>query len=67
MSKVYKRKDRDKWIADFRDHRGKRKRQTAKTRGEAEDLLAAGIKAAKEKSGDARLDEKKNLEEYAAE
>ena len=47
MAKVYKRKDRDCWVADYRDHRGKRHRLTAKTRDEAETLLADGIKRAK--------------------
>ena len=47
MAKVYKRTDRDCWVADYRDHRGKRHRLTAKTRDKAETLLADGIKRAK--------------------
>src|SRR5258707_13950994 len=38
-----KRKKRDTWIADYRDAGGMRRRLTASTRREAEDLLAEKI------------------------
>src|SRR5262245_53597277 len=40
MAKVWKRRDRDIWVADFRDASGRRVRKTAPSRQEAEDLLA---------------------------
>jgi len=40
MAKIWKRKDRDTWIVDYRDRNGKRVRLTAPTRQDAEDLLA---------------------------
>ena len=44
MAKVWKRKDRDVWVADYRDGYGQRRRPTATTRKDAEDLLAEKIK-----------------------
>ena len=43
MAKVWKRKDRDVWIADYRDAIGKRRRLTAPTREKAEKKLAEKI------------------------
>ena len=40
MATIWKRKDRDVWVADYRDATGKRIRLTAGTRPEAEGLLA---------------------------
>ena len=50
MATIWKRKDRDVWVADYRDATGKRIRHTAATREEAELLLAEKVKeVAKEK------------------
>jgi len=40
MAKIWKRKDRDTWIVDYRDRNGKRVRLAAPSRQDAEDLLA---------------------------
>jgi len=67
MAKVYKRTDRDCWVADYRDHRGKRVRKMAATRTEADQLLADGVNAAKKaRPGDEPEDaDVIRLEEYA--
>lgn len=44
MSKIWKRKDRDCWIVDFRDSWGKRVRMRASSRQEAEELLSEKVK-----------------------
>ena len=48
MSAVWKRKDRDIWVVDYRDATGKRVRLMAPTRQDAESLLADKIKEAKQ-------------------
>jgi len=40
MAKVWKRKERNVWVADYRDWQGRRCRLTANTREAAEQLLA---------------------------
>jgi integrase len=47
MAKIWKRRDRDTWIADYRDAGGVRRRLTAKSRQEADDLLAEKISEAR--------------------
>src|SRR5262249_36531017 len=44
MAKVWKRKDRGVWVADFRNASGRRVRLTAATREQAEPLLAQKIR-----------------------
>ncbi|MEO7861403.1 MAG: hypothetical protein ABIU05_13360 [Nitrospirales bacterium] len=44
VATIWKRKDRDVWVADYRDATGKRIRLTAGTRPEAEGLLADKVK-----------------------
>jgi excisionase family DNA binding protein len=48
MATIWKRKDRDTWVVDYRDSSGKRIRLTAATRQEAEHLLADKIKEGQE-------------------
>jgi integrase len=48
MAKVWKRKDRNVWVADYRDSRGHRIRLTAGTREEAENLLAEKIRLSRQ-------------------
>ena len=48
MAKVWKRKDRNVWVADFRDAIGKRMRLAASSRQEAEAILAEKIKESNE-------------------
>ncbi|WP_447979040.1 tyrosine-type recombinase/integrase [Candidatus Nitrospira bockiana] len=48
MATIWKRKDRDVWVVDYRDATGKRIRLTASTRQDAETLMADKIKEAKE-------------------
>ena len=48
MARVWKRKDRDCWVADYRDENGSRRRLTARTRKEAETLLHDKIQEARE-------------------
>ena len=48
MATIWKRKDRDVWVADYRDATGKRVRLTAGTRPEAEGLLADKVKEMRE-------------------
>ena len=48
MATIWKRKDRDVWVVDFRDATGHRVRVSAATRQQAEDLLAEKIKARKQ-------------------
>ena len=48
MAKVWKRKDRDVWVVDYRNGGGRRVRLTAKTRQDAEDLLSQKIKEARQ-------------------
>jgi hypothetical protein len=40
MAGVWKRRDRDVWVVDYRNATGKRIRLTASTRKDADDLLA---------------------------
>ncbi len=47
MATIWKRKDRDVWVVDFRDASGRRFRLSVPTRDEAEDLLAEKIKERK--------------------
>ena len=47
MATIWKRKDRDVWVVDYRDPTGLRVRVTAANRQQAEDLLAEKIKARK--------------------
>lgn len=51
MATIWKRKDRDVWVVDFRDATGRRIRLTAASRQAAEDLLAEKIKASREPVG----------------
>jgi hypothetical protein len=48
MATVWKRKDRDVWVVDYRANTGQRIRLTAPTRQEAEHLLADKIKEGRE-------------------
>jgi len=48
MAKVWKRKDRDVWVADCRDSRRHRIRPAASTREEAENLLALKIRESRQ-------------------
>jgi hypothetical protein len=65
MPKVWKRKDRDVWIVDFRDATGKRVREVGgSTRAEAENKLAEKIKESREFSGNI-TDRDISLKEYA--
>jgi len=48
MSRIWKRKDRDTWIVDYRDADGMRRRLTANSRAEAETLLATKVKESRE-------------------
>ena len=48
VATIWKRKDRDVWVADYRDATGKRIRLTAATRPEAEGLLADKVKETRE-------------------
>ncbi len=65
MPKVWKRKDRDVWIVDYRDATGKRIREVGgSTRGEAEDRLAERIKESRDFSGNL-TDRDILLKEYA--
>lgn len=48
MATIWKRKDRDVWVVDYRDAGGKRIRLMAPSRSKAETLLADKIKEAKE-------------------
>ena len=48
MATIWKRKDRDVWVVDFRDATGLRVRVSAADRQQAEDLLAEKIKARKQ-------------------
>ena len=63
MAKVYKRTDRDCWVADYRDFRGKRHRLSARTRKEAETLLADKLNEAR-KPGPS-VDASTSLYDYA--
>src|SRR5438105_3654932 len=65
MAKVWKRRDRDVWVADFRDAGGIRRRLMARTRQAAEELLAKGIKELREPAP-ASEDRDITLAEYAA-
>ena len=66
MPKVWKRKDRDVWIVDFRDVTGKRIREVGgSTRAEAENKLAEKIKESREFSGNL-TDRDILLKDYAA-
>jgi len=47
MATIWRRKDRDVWVVDYRDATGTRIRLSAATRQHAEDLLAAKIKERK--------------------
>ena len=65
MPKVWKRKDRDVWIVDFRDSTGKRIREVGgNSRAEAESKLAEKIKESREFSGNL-VDRDILLKEYA--
>jgi len=65
MPKVWKRKDRDVWIVDFRDATGKRVREVGgSTRAEAENKLAEKIKESRDFSGNI-ADRDISLKEYA--
>ncbi len=44
MANIWKRKDRDTWVVDFREATGQRVRLTARSREEAEEKLAEKIK-----------------------
>ncbi len=44
MATIWKRKDRDTWVVDFREATGQRVRLTARSREEAEEKLAEKIK-----------------------
>ena len=48
MATIWKRKDRDVWVVDYRDATGLRVRVSAANRQQAEDLLAEKIKARKQ-------------------
>ena len=64
MATIWKRKDRDVWIVDFRDATGKRKREFAgTTREEAEQALAKVIQTATDTPLDVR-DRDITLKEY---
>ena len=65
MAGVWRRKDRDVWIADFRDATGRRVRLTARTREEAEEQLAEQIKASRQPAP-VVADRHITLAEYAA-
>ncbi len=55
MATIWKRKDRDVWVVDFRDATGKRQRKIAgPTREFAEQLLAQVIQTAKDTPADVR-------------
>jgi integrase len=55
MATIWKRKDRDVWVVDFRDATGKRQRKIAgPSRESAEHLLAQVIQSAKETPADVR-------------
>jgi len=47
MATIWKRKDRDVWVLDYRDATGTRVRLVAASRAEAEDLLAEKIREGK--------------------
>jgi len=47
MATIWRRKDRDVWVVDYRDATGARIRLSAATRQQAEDLLAEKIKESK--------------------
>ena len=65
MAKTWKRKDRDTWVADYRDAAGVRRRLTANSRQEAEQLLAEKVKESREGSPVELLAEDVSLAEYA--
>jgi hypothetical protein len=67
MSKVWKRRDRDVWVADYRDSRGRRVRLSAKTREQAENLLAEKIKESRQAQPVSRLDADITLKDYVLE
>src|SRR5215472_10716920 len=64
MSSIWKRKDRDVWVVDYRDATGHRIRLSAATRQEAEDLLAEKRKESKHAPTN-REDRHITLAEYA--
>ncbi len=64
MAAIWKRKDRDTWVVDYRDAAGRRRRLTVHSRKEAEDSLSEKIKESRDesRSGDAEI----TLAEYAS-
>src|SRR5262245_19639713 len=62
---IWKRKDRDVWVVDYRDATGLRVRVSAATRQQAEDLLAEKITARKHAPRN-REDRDITLNEYVA-
>ena len=66
MATIWKRKDRDVWVADYRDATGRRIRLAAATRQEAEDKLADKIKETKETHPLAEDVRDMKLKDYAA-
>jgi len=54
MAAIWKRNDRDIWVVDYRDATGKRRREFAGTREEAEQALAKVIQTATETPLDVR-------------
>ena len=55
MAKIWKRRDRDVWVADYRNAAGERKRLTAATRDEAEQLLAEKVQEVKKELREGNL------------
>lgn len=64
MATIWKRKDRDVWVVDYRDAGGKRVRLMAPTRQEAESLLAEKIKEVKEEQPTVVALREMTLKEY---
>ena len=65
MATIWKRKDRDVWVVDYRDAMGTRVRLVAASRVEAEDLLAEKIREGKH-APTKQEDRDLTLEAYAA-
>ena len=65
MSKVWRRRDRNCWVADYRDWQGRRCRVTAETREAAEQLLAEKTLEARQARPDVVADPDITLRDYA--
>ena len=66
MATIWKRKDRDVWVVDYRDETGKRRRLMAATRQGAEGTLADKIKASREGRPTSSALQNMTLHDYVA-